>query len=87
MLACSGAVSSSHGITHEKPTGEAGGHWGDPWCVTVQATQERETAHTEELASGGHVFHGFFSQYDFEEMEFSSLEETKFTMLLIKLVA
>lgn len=28
-----------------------------------------------------------FSQYDFEEMEFPSLEETKFTMLLIKLVA
>lgn len=32
-------------------------------------------------------FMGAFSQYDFEEMEFSSLEETKFTMLLIRLVA
>lgn len=54
MLACLlGAVSSSHKVTHEKPVGEDGGHWGDQRCVTDQATRERETAHTQQPASGG----------------------------------
>lgn len=54
MLACLlGAVSSSHKVTHEKPVGEDGGHWGDQRCVTDQATRERETARTQQPASGG----------------------------------
>lgn len=54
MPACLlGSVSSSHKVTHEKSVGEAGGHGGDQQCVTGQATQERETAHTQQMGSGG----------------------------------